>query len=893
MRKNIPAPFEATSPLRFVLLLIPFIAGALIGILTMGTADTLHALWWVFVLFLFGFVTLPLAAKLWDKFSSGGFFLSQPMGLIFTCLVLWTLTHVKIFRINIICILLSALIVGALCYFPKTFRDSLKKKLNTKGFVEAVVVEETMFVVMFFLMCYFKGFLPDINGQEKFMDYGFIMSMLRNDQLPARDMWLSGHQINYYYFGQYIWSVMVKTTNVPSGVGYNLAMCSATAIPFAMSFSIGKFLIEAAATKGFTDNKLIKYVAGIATGLAVSVWGNSHSFYYDENSFGNGLLNIFKSLGIDVGRTDNFFYPDSTRFIGWNPEVTTNGGDFTIEEFPFYSYLVGDLHAHVISMMIVLLISAIVLSMICSVKLPTKEEIDIKHTLDNISGEGRIVPEFESSITLELVLCAILLGCAQMTNYWDFLIYFIFCSMGFFVLNIVRSPKFTNIVGAVVFVVNVLGILLIYLSQGSNPVVLFALESLLMVASFLFCVVSPTALPRTSFQMSFVFSVASLTALTFNMNFDMISNSLGMVRNRSSLFQLFILWGTHVIISVAFVVIVFASKNYMYISSVKAKKKAQAGNTRALVVGSENTYTNPVQKFFCERNIIDIFVCGMTVVALMLLAAPEIFYVRDIYTGGYLRSNTMFKFTFAAFIILSMTMVYSIIRLIWFVSKNGKYSTPLFVIGLFFALLLFIPAHYTLASLKQRSGENWNRERYRGLDGTAYIANHVSYVVEDNHAGNLTPYMEAINWFNSEVKGSPVICEVYGNSYTDNNIISAYTGLPTVFGWQTHEWLWRYHGIVDKESDTLVSDPDRDVWKLYITPRHKDIDILYTSTNAAEVQDLINKYQIEYIIIGDMELFRYKFDNSEVFAELGEQVFTYGNLRIYKVAPLGMASDIG
>ena len=74
------------------------------------------------------------------------------------------------------------------------------------------------------------------------MDYGFIMSMLRNDQLPARDMWLAGYQINYYYFGQYIWSVMIKITNVPSGVGYNLAMCSATAIPFAMSFSIGKFL---------------------------------------------------------------------------------------------------------------------------------------------------------------------------------------------------------------------------------------------------------------------------------------------------------------------------------------------------------------------------------------------------------------------------------------------------------------------------------------------------------------------------------------------------------------------------------------------------------------------------------------------------------------------------
>ena len=231
-----------SSPLRFLFLLVPFVIASLLGIFTMGANDTSLCLWWSVFLLLIGFVTLPLAAKLWENFSSGGFFLSQPMGLVLTCLVLWTLTHLKIFRLNILCIIISALIVAACCYIPKSFRDSLKKKLNSKGFVEAIVVEETVFLVIFFLMCFFKGFLPDINGQEKFMDYGFIMSMLRNGDLPAKDMWLSGYSINYYYFGQFIWSVVIKATCIPSGAGYNIAMCSATAIPFAMSFTIGKYL---------------------------------------------------------------------------------------------------------------------------------------------------------------------------------------------------------------------------------------------------------------------------------------------------------------------------------------------------------------------------------------------------------------------------------------------------------------------------------------------------------------------------------------------------------------------------------------------------------------------------------------------------------------------------
>ncbi|MBR2993421.1 MAG: hypothetical protein IKF31_08985 [Clostridiales bacterium] len=888
MNKSVSSLFETTSPMRFLLLFVPFVLTFILGAFTMGAGDASCCLWWAVVLLLFGLLTLPLAVRLWENFSSGGFFLSQPMGLIFTCLVLWTLGHLKIFKINLICIVLSAVIVGVCCYVPKTFRKTLIKKLETKGFVEAIVAEEFLFLIIFFLMCYFKGFLPNINGQEKYMDYGFMMSMLRNGELPAKDPWLSGYSINYYYFGQYIWSVMVKLTGIKSGIGYNLAMCSATAIPFAMSFSIGKFLVEAAVEKGFNDNKLIKYVAGIASGLAVSIWGNSHSFFYDQESVGNSLLSTFRKWGIDVGRTDNYFYPDSTRYIGWNPELTTNGGDYTIEEFPFYSYLVGDLHAHVISMMIVLLIAAIILSLVSRVKLPSQEEIAVRHSIDNLgTGEGksRLLPELKSSVTLELALCAILLGCAQMTNYWDFLIYFIFFSMGSFLLNTIRSPKFTTFIGALVFIANVGGILLIYLSQGENPVGLFALEALLMIASFMFCVVSPSALPRTSFQMSFVFTFASFTALTFNTNFDMISNSLGAVKNRSPLYQLFILWGTHVIISVFFMLVVFSRKNFRYISSVKAKKKAVAKNYSPEVIGRENEYTNPVQQFFAERNVIDIFVCGMTIVGIMLLAAPEIFYVRDIYTGGYLRSNTMFKFTFAAFIILSLTMIYAIIRLYWFVNKKGKYSTALFAVALLFTLMLFVPAHYTMASLKQRCGDDFSPKKYKTLDGTAYIEDYTSFRMSDNYAGNLSPYLACAEWFNSCVEGSPVICESYGDSYTDSCIVSAYTGLPTVFGWQTHEWLWRYHGIVDKDSDILVADPERDVWKLYITPRHRDIDIIYQSQNTAEVQTVINRYNIEYIVIGDMERFNYAYDNSYTISQLGQVVFQNEDLTVYKVRP--------
>ena len=61
-----------TSPIRFVLLLIPFFIEAALGFCTMGVTDTSMCLWWTVFLMFMGFITLPLAAKLWGGFSSGG-----------------------------------------------------------------------------------------------------------------------------------------------------------------------------------------------------------------------------------------------------------------------------------------------------------------------------------------------------------------------------------------------------------------------------------------------------------------------------------------------------------------------------------------------------------------------------------------------------------------------------------------------------------------------------------------------------------------------------------------------------------------------------------------------------------------------------------------------------
>ena len=62
------------------------------------------------------------------------------------------------------------------------------------------------------------------------------------------------------------------------------------------------------------------------------------------------------------------------------------------------------------------------------------------------------------------------------------------------------------------------------------------------------------------------------------------------------------------------------------------------------------------------------------------------------------------------------------------------------------------------------------------------------------------------------------------------------------------------------------------------------MDTLYTSTNPDEVQEIINKYDIEYIVCGNMEYKKYDFDNTATFEQLGEVVFSSENLNVFKVS---------
>ncbi len=1002
--------------LRVLALMIPAAVALLLGLFLKSDIGDFFSWWATF--YLYSWAAFPLVAYFFRGFVSVGFGFSKSLGVLLTSGTLWLISYLGIwnsFNRPMTFVMFALLIV--ICWgIPKTRRAAVIALCDNKN-VRHIILEEIIFTAFFVFILYCKGIFPNINGEEKFMNFGFMNSMLREDSLPAKDPWLAGHSINYYYFGQYIFSYLTKMIGTKTAVAYNISMCAAIALPFASAFTIGQMFVDGLMQK--RDCPVSKWYlpfAGIFSSCCVLLFGNSHSFFYDNKSgsIGFNILKwgIWEKLGVQVGDLSHiFFYPDSTRYIGHNPDLVQSGlskvGDYTIHEFPFYSYLIGDLHAHVVSMTIVLLIIGFIFVAVFRAKFSNDREQKLVR-FSNLKSS--ITSEMKYLFRPEFFFAAILLGFAQMCNYWDFLIYFVFCSMGLLVYNARRSTYLCSFTSLLVFFFEAGGILGVYMKCGSNVFAHLCLQIAIFVISYILTSIFPTALSRTGLAMSMLFSIASAIALTFNLHFEMISNTIALTDRHTPLFQFLILWIVHLLIPIALIVLVCATKRHKYKKNllpvlpapltfekpsmdISGKKKAKKTETEEESAESSPSITKydadgvaiesasddasdpdadfdpntvvekahihrakapePADsdpdlesedeeesdpsffarlvllfktldyylakfgdfllcKFFRQRSIVDIFVVGLTFVGFMFIIAPEIIYVPDIYGPNYQRSNTMFKFTFAGFIMLSLVLVYTVFRFMAHVTRKGNLSNwGLTVSIIMIAVILFIPGHYTIEALSQRCGDQWiSSDRYVGLDGTEYLWTHDSDYFGQEHEwasqeekdsyrgeGNIASYKEAIDWLNENVSGSYNICEAQGLSYTDKNIISAYTGLPTVIGWQTHEWLWHFQGKFDEETGEFTDDPEKPVWQLYIQPRYDDLETIYyyeenpdpeaerQPATPEEVSRILHYYDVTYLICGKMEVSSYGELNYPAFDQLGEVVFTSsdGTLKIYKV----------
>ena len=742
---------------------IPVVVLTLFLVLTalIFKSESIYVFKWYVMLVAIGLPALPFS-HLFSQFTDKGYVFSKTIAMSFSAMLLFFLSSFKILKFSTFncfaSLIITAIIIYAASYY---INDKAIVKITAfeKEDIKTIISEESVILGILIVMMYIRGFAPSAYGTEKFMDYGFMTSIMRTEYFPPEDFWFSGTNLNYYFLGQYFASFLTKLSFNKVEYTYNLMTMTICALAFVGVYSIASTLMN----RRIYDANISKMesvsalkgkevtLAGILSAICVCFMGNFHFVFY---KFVAPIVNVFIRDSYDVNYIGkSYWYPDATRYIGYHPDTA----DKTIHEFPCYSFVLNDLHAHVCNIVLVITVIATV----------------VAFAINNSDNRAEKL-SYKSVICPTVLLVGFYLGIFQGANFWDFPIYFVTAYAVIMFVNMrVYGIKFTVVI-------------------------------------------------YTAAQALISFVVSKIVIFPFTKDFTKMMSGIGVVQERSMLHQLIILWGLPIAICVVGMVIT-------------------AHDYRSLQ--DDNAKLISFDKFMHSISISDFLMFIISCCAIGLVLMPEVVFVKDIYGEGFSRSNTMFKLTFQAFIMFGICIGYIIVKmLILNVSKKRMKTAITFVILVIGCSLYFFEA------VSDSCGNVLKASDYKGINALYFMTNDPVFASD----------MEACKYINENIKEKATILEANGNSYTEYNRMSVVTGMPTIVGWRTHEWLWK--------NDVEAVDE-----------RASDIYSIYTSGNEGEIRGLVSRYNLDYIYIGELEYKKYEElgmpVNTELLCSMYETVY--------------------
>ena len=347
---------------------------------------TMVILWWLTLLSI-GVAFLPLTLRLFKGFYDGGYLFARLLGLLLSSYLVWlasSLGFTSLTRAAALGALLAGaaanyLLPGALTEVRALFHEKKRE----------ILLQEYLFLAAFLAWALIRSMKPEINGLEKFLNLGYVNSILRSDSMPPVDMWMSGATINYYYFGHFFTAFLCRLTGTPTEIGYNLMLPTLFAFAFSFSYALVSGLLRR------IDPKAAKraMAGGMLAAFLITAGAHLQPFLYGV------VLPTLQRAGLYEGEVKNYWYPTATRFIGHLPPTD----DKAIHEFPAYAFVTADLHAHVMDTPASFAFIGIGASLLFSASLS--------------SGDASLRMPYRE------VVAALLLGVTWMTNSWNYPIY--------------------------------------------------------------------------------------------------------------------------------------------------------------------------------------------------------------------------------------------------------------------------------------------------------------------------------------------------------------------------------------------------------------------------------------------------------------------------------------
>ncbi len=828
--------------------------------------------WWLWMLVV-GLAALPLAYRFFRRLPGRGYAFARPLGLLLVGYGLWLGGSLGFLRNSVGGALLSLTLVAGIsfAYYRRDVDDDpgLLAWLRANG--RLVLAVELLFAGAFALWALMRAYSPEITtaGGEKFMEIMYLNSIARSEFFPPHDAWLSGYGISYYYFGY----VMIATLTRLSGFAPHLTFNVGLALLFALTCT-GAFGLVYSLVRGVQrkEEQSRPIAFGFLGAILVAVLGNLEGFLEMLYSLRALPLGFWQWLDIkDINQPfstppspvpgrSGWWWWRASRVIHDLDPLGNSMGIQPIDEFPGFSFLLGDMHPHVLALPFVLLTLAVAFRTLWAGPRGN-------------AGEGWPGPVKRLSPLVPLCL-----GALAFLNTWDFPIYWLLFLAAYALAQWGRFGRLSwpllrdvGLTGAAVAVAGFVLYLPFYLGfQSQAGGLLPALyvgtrfrHYFVMFGPFLVAIAGLLAVLALRVRQQRLGSgwlrgwlgwTAAIVLGPLALMLLMVLGMLLVPAGREFLEEIRRIPFVYPIVGddpwpAVLGKLLLVKLRYWLMPLVVG---AMAALGWVLLKRNLSPHPDPAKTLTTrlsrkERTALAHpslqFTLLCAVAGLLLTLSVEYFYLVDNFR---VRMNTIFKFYFQGWVLMAIASAFAVY---WLSRRTGALRRA-FLAG--FWLLFALGMVYPVLGNYSRAG---GFQPEPTLDGTAYLAESQP----DDYA--------AIRWLNENVGGAPVILETPGSggsSYVYEGRVSALTGLPTLLGWAGHEGQWR-------GSDTIQN------------ARAPDIETIYNTRDPLTARSLLDQYDVTYVYVGPVERSNYDPRSLEKFGRFMDVVYQNDGVTIYKV----------
>ena len=795
----------------------------------------LNAVWWLIAVEFIALAAFPLAYHLLPSLRDRGYSVSKPFGLLLIGYGSWILSQAHLVPSTRVSLAVMALALACVSGWLAWRRRADLLVLLKKEW-KVIALAEVVFLVFFVVWTLYRASDPSINHTEQPMDLAFLNASILTVTGPPQDPWLSGESVSYYYFGYWMMGALTELTGIASSVSYNLAMALLPAMAAQAVFGLTHSVVRSQ-----TGRLGVAVAGGAAAVLLLGVAANLEGVFEFMRANAMGSQGFWDWLGIK-----NLDGPLEEPTAGWYPQefwwwfratrvINTFDGtewlDYTIQEFPSFSLILGDLHPHVMAIPFALLAAAFCWDLFRRDHLGLSNNLS-SWTEPNGSSASAFIGWWRGAGSYAYMLAlGLVLGGLAFTNMWDL-------------------PTYSSLLlGAAVLKAYSLR------TRGdpgapTPPGVWTA--PLLVAAGGI--------------------ALAVLLFLPYHLTLQSSVSGIAQVQVPTRPVHMGIVWGLHLAVIAPFIIGAFwrttLSEDWGRTAGLALGVSAlpivvwaflhmvDGGTTAGIwdrlvgVLPLASLFAIAVFTAFssvrAEGATGGSFALAMSALGLMLIMGPELLFIDDAFGT---RMNTMFKLYYQAWIILAVAAGYALYFWIDLGERTEGWKRALGTAwAVVVCLLLLASLYYPPAAAASKAASSSSGGT---LDGLAYVA-------------ELRPAeRDAIEFLRREAGRDSILVEAVGE-WADFGLISRSTGIPTVFNWPGHEVQWR--GSADKFED-----------------REQDVAEIYQSEGWDHAQNLLARYDVGYVYVGPRERSKYGTEGLEKFSEHMDTAFSKDDVTIYRV----------